>query len=87
MVTNETQAESVLYGDLGAVAGTFLKQNVYIKVKMLTLFLFFYSLTIRSIYHPIFYSIPCICEPTGATLTRYGLYKSINIYTFSYANS
>jgi hypothetical protein len=41
MVTNETQAESVLYGDLGAVAGTFLKQNVYIKVKMLTLFLFF----------------------------------------------
>ena len=44
MVTNETQAESVLYGDLGAVAGTFLKQNVYIKVKMLTLFLFFIAL-------------------------------------------
>jgi hypothetical protein len=63
MVTNETQAESVLYGDLGAVAGTFLKQNVYIKVKMLTLLLFFFialpsgaSIILSSTVSPAFVS-------------------------------
>jgi hypothetical protein len=72
MVTNEAQAESVIYGDLGAVSGT---QNFSVYhlhfVAVLMLFAVFCSASIWSIYYSFIHCFSWIFEPARASSDKY----------------
>ena len=70
MVTNEAQAESVLYGEGGAVAGT-IQYHMNISLAVLTLSCVFCSPSLWSIYHPFIHCFPRIHQPAGATPAKY----------------
>lgn len=72
MVTNEAQAESILYGDLGAVSGK-VQCLFYLSWAVLTSFVFFCSPSIWSIYHSFIHCFSCLCQSARATLTKYVL--------------
>lgn len=74
MVTNEVQAESVLYGDLGAVSGKILGvlsnfMNIDDSSIYLLLFLF-YSSFIWSNCGPLIHCFPCFCHTTWPALEK-----------------